>query len=255
MNRKFLQTIFIVSAVLLLTPLTLQAQIADIGSGPFTKCFIERTPKGAILKAKLQLHEGDEVLYFDNENNIRKYIRDFEYPDSRFLTVATYDKWGALRSIIFHISVPEGRSCYGAATVNYNEANKPLFDYLISYSEEDGIWHTEFGTEAPFLSITEELRVSDYIDTHNLKKNINLKEVAIPIGCKEVNFRRPQKGDMAMLNAVEAGRKVSVIDVETNESGGKRYKVEYNGKQEYFPDSALEDIEEIAKHTAYLSMP
>ena len=71
MSKKYLPIILFITLYTLLASTIPHAQIADSGEGVFTKCFVENTQKGAVLKAELQLHEGDEVLYFDNEYNIK----------------------------------------------------------------------------------------------------------------------------------------------------------------------------------------
>ena len=244
MSKKYLPIILFITLYTVLASTILHAQIAVSREGVFTKCFVENTQKGAVLKAELQLYEGDEALYFDNDNNIRKYISDFEYPESRFLVVASYDISGNLSSIIFHTSEPDGILCKGAVTISYSEQNNPIFSNEIYWSKNYDIWEREVSISDSFpQKIKEEFDIYSYISISNLLKTIELNDIDIPEESKKVTFRRPEKYDMVWLNNNDPGWRVSVLDVETNRLGEVRYKVELYGKHEYLKGCEVEDVE------------
>jgi len=233
------------TVVLLLASLpALHSQLLTTEEGVFTRAFVVRTQNGSVLKAKHEAPDGDEVLYFDSKNNIRKYISDFSYPESTFIAAASYDIEGSLIAIIFQISVPEGISSQGYAYKSGGSPEDPLFSYAIFYSEDYGGRQAAFGSDSHFPDDIVELAISDYISVNNLLKAIDLKQATPPSSSTKVRFKRPEKGHYAMLNSEYAGSKIKVISVDASNPKEIRYLVEQNGKQVYIAGSEIEDIEE-----------
>lgn len=70
MKKQLLFILFILSA-----SVTAYAQIVQGGNEIFTKSFVINTPDISILQAEHDAFDGNQQLYFDSNNNIRKYIK------------------------------------------------------------------------------------------------------------------------------------------------------------------------------------
>ena len=78
MKINYIRILATIAMLQLMTYTSADAQLTNMANDVFSKCYLENTPKGFILKAELEQLDGDHVLYFDKQGNIKKYVMDFE---------------------------------------------------------------------------------------------------------------------------------------------------------------------------------
>ncbi len=157
-----------------------------------------------------KLMDGETCYYFDSNDNLRKYISTWEYPESGFSIIGYYNTKGELMYVLFNMSQPEGYSCQGLAYKTYSDefGDSITFNYNLQYvySADYKNLHTQ-GYSNKYPSTIGEWNLSNYTHVDSLKLYSKIDVLQALPDSKKVKFFKPSKNQISFINGHEVNLK------------------------------------------------
>jgi hypothetical protein len=171
-----------------------------------TKAWSKNTPTGGVLlPTDPQYEDGSTCCYFDENDNLRKFVQRIDYSDSSLETIAYYSEEGELMYISFSDYQPEGLSYQGVAykTARDEWSDTIEFRYKVQYSMLPDLFenYSIQGISNQYPAISRECNVlALYTNMENLAAYLHIETLQPPAKCKKVQFVKPSKNQITYIN-------------------------------------------------------
>lgn len=174
-------------------------KVDSVNGVSLNKVYIKHTENSSVLLSQQPTMDGEDCLYYDKQGKIRKFISEYNYPESTFTLIAYYDLSEVLIKVLFDETQPEG--CYSQGYICKTTNGKFYYNYNIYQDivfQEQKYGHTSL---IDSIDICLDFNLTNCIDAKSLLSYYKIKDAPVLDSCMVVTFIKPVIGSVAHINA------------------------------------------------------